>query len=219
MNKCIISSVISILQKGVNKFGPVLIDKLIKEYGKDPFIILVGCLLSLRAKDSVTINVCRELFSRAKTPIEIYKLSQGELEKIIYKSGFYKNKARVIKNISEILVNRYHSRVPDSYQELIKLKGVGPKTAGVVLGYAYDIPAICVDTHVHRISNRIGIIKTSTVKQTEQELSKVLNKKYWTGWNRLLVLFGQNICTPVSPKCSICKIFKFCKRVGVSRSR
>jgi endonuclease-3 len=167
----------------------------------------------------VTINVCRELFSRAKTPIEIYKLSQGELEKIIYKSGFYKNKARVIKNISEILVNRYHSRVPDSYQELIKLKGVGPKTAGVVLGYAYDIPAICVDTHVHRISNRIGIIKTSTVKQTEQELSKVLNKKYWTGWNRLLVLFGQNICTPVSPKCSICKIFKFCKRVGVSRSR
>ncbi|MCB9493541.1 MAG: endonuclease III [Epsilonproteobacteria bacterium] len=196
-----------------------LIDIVIDEFGHEPYLILIACLLSLRAKDSTTVHVCRELFARVKTPQQLLKLPVSELERIIFKTGFYKNKAKVLRGVSNVLLEQYGGKVPDKYDELISIDGVGPKTANLVLGMAFGKPAICVDTHVHRISNRLGLIKTKTVEQTEQQLKKVLPQKYWTVWNHLLVMWGQNVCVPISPKCSECVLKPHCKRIGVIKSR
>lgn len=196
-----------------------LIDILTNEYGKDPFLILIACLLSLRAKDTTTVHVCRALFAVATTPQVLCAMDRARLEKIVFKTGFYKNKARILQEVSQALLDRFEGRVPDTFEELISIKGVGLKTANLVLGLAFDKPAICVDTHVHRISNRLGLIATKTVEQTEQTLQKKLPQRYWTVWNKLLVMWGQNICVPLSPKCSQCAIKSECKRVGVTRSR
>lgn len=196
-----------------------LIDCIIDEYGKDPYLILIGCLLSLRVKDISTIHVCRDLFNRVKRPEELLALPEDELKKIIFKTGFYQNKARVLREVSRVVLEDFGGKVPDTYEQLISIKGVGPKTANLVLGMAFDIPSICVDTHVHRISNRLGLIKTKTVEQTEEELKLLLDKKDWITWNKLLVIWGQNICVPISPKCSQCAISHVCKKVGVTKSR
>jgi len=214
-----IESIIKTLNQETQQFTQPLINQIIDEYGKDPYLILMACLLSLRVKDITTIHVCRNLFNRAKTPVQICALDRAELEKIIFKTGFYKNKAKVLHEVSEDLIRRFKEKVPSTEEELLSIKGIGRKTANLVLGLAFDKQAICVDTHVHRISNRLGLISTRTVEQTEEALKKILKKDQWTIWNKLLVIWGQNICVPISPKCSQCAIKKWCKRVGVTKSR
>jgi endonuclease III len=211
--------IVKILKKETKRFTPPLIDHIVREYGHDPFLILIGCLLSLRARDVSTIHVCRSLFKKARTPKQIINIPLHELEKLIYKTGFYKTKTQTLKHVSHELIERFSGKVPDTYELLISIKGVGPKTANLVLGAAFNKPAMCVDTHVHRISNRLGLIKTSTVEESEKALEKVLNRKYWNVWNNLLVMWGQNICVPISPKCSQCAINILCKKVGVTRHR
>jgi endonuclease III len=215
----VITKIVQRLNKATRTFVPPLSDIIVAEYGHDPFLMLISCLLSLRAKDVTTIHVARALFARAKTPRQLLAIKRKELEKIIYKSGFYKNKAKVLHEVSRDLIERFGGKVPRTRDELLSMKGIGIKTANLVLGQSFGIPAICVDTHVHRISNRLGIIKTKTVEQTEIALATVLPKKYWNVWNHLLVMWGQNICVPISPKCSQCAIRDLCKRVGVTKSR
>ena len=212
-----IKKIINILFKETKHYPPTLIEIIIKKYGQDPFIILICCLLSLRSKDNVTINVCKNLLKIAKTPKEILKIPISRLEKIIFKCGFYKNKSKVLHKVSGFILEKYNTKVPKTLDELLKISGVGRKTANLVIGSAYNIPSICVDTHVHRISNRLGLIKTKTVQETEFALQKTLPKKYWIKWNNLIVKWGQNICTPLAPWCSRCAIKKFCKRVGVRK--
>lgn len=211
--------IITLLKKHTQGYAPPLINSMIDEFGKDPFIILIACLLSLRVKDLTTIHVCRVLFARAKTPQEILTIPLLELEKIIFKTGFYRNKAQVLREVSRDILERFVGIVPGTFEELISIKGIGNKTANLVLGMAFDVPRICVDTHVHRISNRLGLIKTKTVEQTEAALEKELPKKDWIIWNKLLVMWGQNICVPISPKCSGCAISHLCKKVGVTKHR
>lgn len=211
--------IVRILTEETKKFTPPLIDQIISEFGHDPFLILISCLLSLRAKDLTTIHVCRALFAQVKTPQALVAMAQHDLEKIIFKTGFYKNKARTLKHVSMVLIERYAGKVPDSYQDLISIRGVGPKTANLVLGAAFNEPAVCVDTHVHRISNRLGLITTTSVEESEKALKKVLERKYWNVWNNLLVMWGQNICVPISPKCSQCAIHNHCKKIGVTKHR
>jgi endonuclease-3 len=171
---------------------PPMTETIIQEYGKNPYLILISCLLSLRARDVVTIHICRALFSRIQTPQELCALPLSELETIIYKSGFYKNKARTLRAVSTILIERHKSMVPETEEELLALPGVGQKTTNLVLGLAFDIPAICVDTHVHKLSNQWGLVNTRTADETEKALKKVLPAQYWIEWNRLLVMIGQN---------------------------
>jgi endonuclease III len=214
-----IKKIIDILNIKIKDYSPTLITTIIKEYGKDPFLVLICCLLSLRAKDIVTIHVCKDLLKIAKTPQQILDTPTTKLEKIIYKIGFYKNKAKVLHQVCNQLINKHQGKVPANLKDLLNLSGVGRKTANLVMGLAYDKPAICVDIHVHRISNRLGLVETKTAEQTESELEKILPKKYWITWNDLLVKLGQNICSPISPWCSKCVIKKFCKQVGVKKSR
>lgn len=214
-----IEKIITTLKKQTSVFTPTLTDQIVDEFGKDPFLILISCLLSLRAKDTTTIHVCRSLFTQVRTPQQLVALPRATLEKIIYRTGFYKNKANVLQHVSHALIDRFDGKVPRSTKALLSMTGIGPKTAALVMSVAYGKPAICVDTHVHRISNRLGLIKTKTVEQTDDALRIELPKKYWRIWNKLLVLWGQNICTPISPKCSECAIRQWCKRVGVTTCR
>ncbi|MBE0516289.1 MAG: endonuclease III [Methanophagales archaeon] len=186
---------------------------------KDPFKVLISCLLSLRTKDDVTAKATKRLFERAKTPEELVKLKKEEIEAAIYPVGFYHRKAEQIIEISRGLLEKYDSRVPDELDELLKLKGVGRKTANIVVTMGYKKPGVAVDTHVHRLSNRLGLVATKTPYQTEFALRETLAQKYWIIFNGLLVMHGQTICTPISPRCSICPITEHCKRVGVTRSR
>jgi len=186
---------------------------------RDPFKVLISCLLSLRTKDEVTAEASRRLFTRARTPEELVKLSTEEIETLIYPVGFYHRKAALIREISRVLIDTYGSNVPDELEELLKLKGVGRKTANIVVTMGFNKPGVAVDTHVHRISNRLGLVKTKTPEQTEFALRALLPQRHWIVFNHLLVMHGQRICTPISPKCSVCPIAEFCKRVGVVRSR
>jgi endonuclease-3 len=219
MKKETIGTIINLLEQATAFHTLPLIDQIIAEYRKDPYLILISCLLSLRVKDSTTIHVCRELFKHAQTPEEMCMLSRPFLEKIIFKTGFYKNKAKVLHQVSADILQRFNGVVPTTLHDLLSLKGVGIKTAHLVLGLAYGVPAICVDTHVHRISNRLGLITTKTVEQTEEALRRLLPQDYWITWNKLLVMWGQNVCVPISPKCSVCPLVSLCKRVGVTKSR
>ncbi|MFH1461984.1 MAG: endonuclease III [bacterium] len=215
----ITKKIIEILRIETKNFTPTLITQIIQKNGLDPFLILICCLLSLRSKDTVTIHVCNDLLKVAKTPQEIFDLPIKKLEQIIFKIGFYKNKAKVLHNVSKEILEKYKGKVPDTEAELLQLPGVGRKTSNLVLGMAFNQPAICVDIHVHRISNRLGLIKTKTPKETEMELQIILPKKYWIEWNDLIVKWGQNICTPTSPKCSRCAIKIYCKQTGVTKFR
>lgn len=186
---------------------------------KDPFITLISCLLSLRTKDEVTARASERLFALAKTPEEMLNLKKEEIEAAIYPVGFYKRKAEQILAICRVLVERCDSRVPDKLEELLKLRGVGRKTANIVITMGYNKPGIAVDTHVHRISNRLGLVATKNPNQTEFALRKTLPKQYWIVFNDLLVMHGKAVCTPVSPKCSICPITEYCNRIGVEKFR
>lgn len=214
-----IKKIINILSTQTKNFSPTLMEVIVDQFGKDPFIILICCLLSLRSKDIVTEQICKKLLKIAKTPQKILEIPPSKLEKIIYKIGFYKNKAKVLHKVSQQILDKYKGKVPRQEKELLNLPGVGRKTTNLVMGVAFGIPSICVDIHVHRISNRLGLVKSKTPEETEIALKKILEKKYWTEWNNLLVKWGQNICTPISPWCSKCAINKFCKKVGVKKSR
>jgi len=186
---------------------------------KDPFLTLISCLLSLRTRDEVTARASERLFALAKTPEEMLSLKREEIEAAIYPVGFYRRKAAQILELCRVLIERYDSKVPDRIDELLNLKGVGRKTANIVITMGYNKPGVAVDTHVHRISNRLGLVATKNPYQTEFALRKTLPKRYWIIFNDLLVMHGKTICTPVSPKCSICPVTEHCKRVGVTRFR
>jgi len=192
---------------------------LIKIQTNDPFRILVGTILSARTKDETTSAACKRLFSKAKDIEELGKLQLKNIEKLIYPVGFYKNKARFLKQLPNVLRDEFNNRIPETVEELVRLPGVGRKTANLVATIAFNKHAICVDTHVHRIMNRLGYVKTKIPLETEMALRKKLAKRYWKTINSLLVAFGQNICKPVSPFCSKCPIIRYCNRIGVRRSR
>lgn len=190
-----------------------------QEYGRNPYLILVSCILSLRTKDSVSWPASRRLFSYAQTPESMIQLTCEQIAKVIYPCGFYRQKAKNIILLSQDLIERFDSQVPADKEDLMTLQGVGPKTVNLVLAEGFGIPALCVDTHVHRISNRLGIVKTKTPQETETALKSLLPPEYWREFNGLLVMWGQNICVPQSPWCSKCPIRPLCDRVGVIKSR
>ena len=184
-----------------------------------PFKILISTVLSLRTKDAVTGEASHRLFNLADTPQNMLKLNIPQIEKAIYPVGFYHTKAKNILKICHLLIEKFDGQVPDNINTLLTLPGVGRKTANLVVTLGYNKPGICVDTHVHRISNRWGLVKTRTPEKTEEALRRILPKKYWISFNDILVTYGQNLCVPVSPFCSRCKIKRYCPRKGVKTSR
>jgi len=190
-----------------------------ENYRRDPWAVLASTILSLRTKDEVTILASQRLLEKAKSPEELSKLKQAQIEKLIYPVGFYHNKAASLKKIAKILLEQYKGKVPASMEELLALPGVGRKTANLVLTEAFDMDALCVDIHVHRISNRCGWLKSKNPEETEMTLREILPVKYWKRINYLLVLYGQKLCRPVSPFCSRCVIAKYCPRNNVDKSR
>jgi endonuclease-3 len=189
------------------------------ERDRDPWAVLVSTIISLRTKDEVTLAASRRVLERGSTPQALLQIPDETLEGLLFPAGFYRTKARTLKTIGTILLERYQGRVPDQMDALLALPGVGRKTANLVLAEAYDQDAICVDTHVHRICNRAGWVATKNAEETEQALRSRLPVEYWKRINYLLVLYGQRVCRPQSPHCSVCPLFGFCQRVGVQRSR
>lgn len=213
-----IHEVIEILTRTVAQWTSPAVTIVSQREG-DPFKVLVSCILSLRTQDRTTAAASNRLFAMADTPEALAALPTPEIEKAIYPVGFYRNKAVQIREISRILIEKYQGKVPDEIDELLKLRGVGRKTANLVVTLGFGKPGICVDTHVHRICNRWGYVKTETPEKTEYALREKLPRDYWLVINDLLVTFGQNQCTPVSPRCSSCPLLRFCERVGVAKSR
>jgi len=182
-------------------------------YTGNPYKALVSCLLSLRTRDEITFPVAEKLFQRADTPQKMINLSYEELCEKIKSINYYKTKAENILNISGILIEKYSGEVPSIMEELLAFRGVGRKTANIVLSVGFQKPAIAVDTHVHRISNRLGLVFTKTPEETEFELIKLLPKKYWRKWNQIMVLHGKNTCKPITPLCKTCPIIDYCNQV------
>lgn len=219
METATLEKILRILKQEIKKWKVPAVGVIAEEAVDRPFETLVSCLLSLRTKDAVTEVASRMLLGRASTPQAILRLSEKTIEKLIYPVGFYRTKAKNLKRICKIIINQYDGRVPGTIDELLKLPGVGRKTANLVVTVGYDDYGICVDTHVHRISNIWGYVKTKTPEETEFALRKKLPKKYWKTFNDILVTFGQNLCVPVSPWCSRCPVEKNCPKVGVKRHR
>lgn len=217
MDNSNVDDVIRILKKETKNYVVPIVTKVSGK--EDPFLVLISCILSLRTKDKTTAKASEQLFRLARTPQKMMKLSTKQIENAIYPVGFYITKAKRIKEICKTLVNDYGGRVPDDIDELLKLKGVGRKTANLVVTLGYGKPGICVDTHVHRISNRLGYVRTRNPYETEFALRKKLPRKYWLIYNDLLVTWGQNVCVPISPWCSRCPIRRYCRRIGVNKSR
>ena len=190
-----------------------------EEKTRSPFRLLVACVISLRTKDEVTAEASRRLFAIAPDPERLADLDVERIAKAIYPAGFYNTKARQLKEIGRILRDDYGGEVPPDESPLLALPGVGRKTANLVLGLGFGIPAICVDTHVHRISNRLGLVNTKTPEKTERALNQVLPRDLWVPINDLLVTFGQNRCHPTSPRCTGCPLDDLCPRIGVTRFR
>ena len=213
-----IHQVIAILRERSKMWTPALVDdKGADEW--DPYQILIATILSLRTKDTLTAQVAPRLFAVADNPDDMVQRGPDEIEQLIYPVGFYRNKAKSILAISQTIIEEHNGKVPDELDTLLELPGVGRKTANLVVTVGYGKPGICVDIHVHRISNRWGYIKTKTPEKTELALRQKLPKEYWIEYNGLLVSMGQNLCTPTSPWCSKCPVFKFCERIDVTRSR
>jgi endonuclease-3 len=213
-----IARVIALIREAVKDLPDPSVTLVGKRW-KSPYLVLISCLLSLRTKDSTTLPASIRLFRLADSPEAMVKLKVPEIECAIFPVGFYRTKARRIRDISRDLLERFNGRVPDTLDDLLTLKGVGRKTANLVLVEGFGKLGVCVDTHVHRISNRFGFVKTATPEGTEQSLREKLPKRFWKEYNALLVLWGQNVCRPVSPKCSECPVNKLCHRVGVGAHR
>lgn len=217
MKKSVIDEIFRILSHEVAKLREPIVGRVARDH--DPFKVLISTMLSLRTKDSTTEQACERLFSLASTPQAILELPVKAIEKAIFPVGFYKTKARSIREASALIIQKYGGNVPSDLDELLTLPGVGRKTANLVVILGYDGMGICVDTHVHRITNRWGYLVTKTPEQTEMRLREILPERYWKDINNYLVPYGQYICQPVSPWCSRCRIMKYCDRVGVRTSR
>ncbi len=218
MNQKEIHQAIRILRREVPKWQTPIVT-LVAENSESPFQVLISCILSLRTQDTTTAQATRRLFALADEPQTMARLSTKKIEKAIYPVGFYHTKAKNIRDICRTLIKEYSGEVPDEIDELLKLKGVGRKTANLVVTLGYRKPGICVDTHVHRISNRWGYVRTKNPKETEFALRAKLPQQYWLDYNDLLVTFGQHLCRPISPMCSQCPVRRYCARIGVTISR
>jgi endonuclease III len=199
---------------------PLVTRKKWEKIKKTPFTVLISCILSLRTKDEVTEEASIRLLQPYDTPQKLIDLPEETIQELIYPVGFYKTKAKRIKELSRTLITSYNGEVPEDFDTLLTLKGVGRKTANIVMVYGFDNSNhLPIDTHCHRIPNRIGWVKTKTPEETEQQLRNILPKRYWSDFNHLFVTFGQTICTPISPHCSTCPINKYCKRIQVKTYR
>ncbi len=214
-----IDLIYNILSEEYKNLKTPSVTQISKSNKKNPYKILVGTIISLRTKDEVTLKSSKRLFEKADTPEKMLKLSEEEIQKLIYPAGFYRNKSKTILEISRKLIDEYEGKVPSNLDELLKFKGIGRKTANLVLVEGFGIDAVCVDVHVHRICNRLGILKTKTPDETEMVLRKILPKKYWIDFNEILVAYGQKICRPVSPYCSKCKLDLYCEKINVDKRR
>ncbi len=213
-----INRIVSALTRTSRHWDPTAVETVAQE-SRDPFQVLVSCLISLRTKDQVTGEASARLFRLGRTPRALLALPERTIAQAIYPAGFYRTKARTIKEICRTLLESHGGKVPDDLDTLLTLKGVGRKTANLVVTVGFGKPGICVDTHVHRISNRLGIVKTRTPEETEAALRRCLPQRYWISYNDLLVAFGQNVCNPVSPRCSTCPVLARCPQIGVDRHR
>lgn len=214
-----ISRVIARLKSRLSEWNPTAIAEVVERSARDPFRILIGCLLSLRTRDQTTAAAAARLFGLAATPRTMLRLDRRRIERAIFPVGFYRTKARAIHAICRLLIERSGGRVPADLDALLELPGVGRKTANLVVSVGFGLPGICVDTHVHRITNRLGFVRTTTPERTEWALRAKLPRRHWIEINDLLVAFGQNVCQPLSPKCSACPVGRSCRRVGVTRYR
>ncbi|HNV93936.1 MAG TPA: endonuclease III [Methanofastidiosum sp.] len=217
MDNSNISAILITLKEEIKKFSLPIVSEVAAD--RDPYKVLISCILSLRTKDEVTKKASIKLFEHASTPNEMINLTEDDIKILIYPVGFYKTKAKRIIEMSHKILKDYNGIVPDTIDELLKLKGVGRKTANIVITLGYAKLGICVDTHVHRISNRWGYVKTKNPTQTEFALREKLPKEYWIEYNDILVTYGQNVCVPISPKCSICPIEKYCPKIDVIKHR
>jgi endonuclease III len=212
--------IFSALKQELRKYNQPVVSRSKQENKDTPFVTLVSCLLSLRTKDKVTEQASRRLLIKYNTPEKLVQISEQQIASLIYPVGFYKTKAKRIKEISQVLLDKYQGKVPDRFEELLTLKGVGRKTANIVMIYGHKKHGyLPIDTHCHRIPNRLGWIKTKKPEDTEHALKKILPSKYWDDFNDLFVTFGQTICVPISPFCSRCPVEQYCKKVGVSTRR
>jgi endonuclease-3 len=207
-----------ILRREVIKLEVPIVTKISRKR-RNPFPILISTLLSLRTKDETTRVASARLLRKAPTPERLLRLPEKTIQELIYPVGFYKRKAHVLKDVCRELVTHHGGRVPDDLDTLLKLNGVGRKTANLVVTLGYGKPGICVDTHVHRISNRLGYVRTKNPEKTEFALREKLPGQYWIPFNDYLVAYGQNICKPISPFCSRCSLERYCERVDVNRHR
>ena len=210
-----IDKVLSLLEEEVRDYRVPVVD-LIAAQTRDPFKVLVATILSARTKDEVTAAASRRLFARASTSVELARLSVEELEKLIYPVGFFRNKARYLRELPSALSTMFDGRIPDRVEDLVRLPGVGRKTANLVVAVAFGKPAICVDTHVHRIMNIWGYVATSTPLQTEMALREKLPPEYWLKVNSILVAFGQGTCKPRLPHCDRCVVARYCPGIGIT---
>jgi len=213
-----IHATMAILRETMPRYEQPLVDAM-GEQGQTPFRILIATILSLRTKDTLTAVVAPRLFAAADTPEAMLALDEEQIAKLIYPVGFYRTKARTIRQVCALLLERHGGEVPADLDALLALPGVGRKTANLVITAGYGLPGICVDTHVHRICNRWGYVQTKDPEATELALRAKLPPEYWLEINGLLVTLGQNICHPTSPRCSSCPVAALCQRIGVTRSR
>lgn len=211
--------IISLLEKATVEMVPAASGQVVKKYGRNPFLVLISCLLSLRTKDSVSLPASLRLFEYAHAPQTLLLLPIQQIEQLIYPVGFYRKKAQLLHKVCHELIERFDGCVPSTEEELLSLPGVGRKTMNLVLGEGFGIPAICVDTHVHRIANRLGLVETKKPEDTEFALKQVIPRNVWIRFNHLLVQWGQNICVPISPKCSACVLSPVCPKKGVTIHR
>ncbi len=215
-----IDEIFALLKEELSRYNQPAVSKSKKGVNNTPFTTLISCILSLRTKDEVTEQASIRLLKNHDTPERILKLSEKQIESLIYPVGFYKTKAKTIKNIAKKLIEEYSSNVPVDFNELMKLKGVGRKTANIVMVYGHKKHGyIPIDVHCHRIPNRLGWVKTKTPEETEEKLKKLLPEKYWDDFNDLFVTFGKKICLPISPLCSQCPIEIYCEKNLVKNSR
>lgn len=212
--------IFSALKQELRKYNQPVVSRSKKEIADTPFVTLISCLLSLRTKDEVTEQASQHLLIKYNTPEKLVQLSEQQIASLIYPVGFYKTKAKRIKEISQTLLDKYQGKVPDQFEELLTLKGVGKKTASIVMVYGHKIyDFIPVDVHVHVIANRLGWVKSKNPDETMEKLMKIVPKRYWYDLNNLFVSFGQNICKTISPWCSKCPIESHCPKIGVLRYR
>ena len=212
-------AIIDLLKDATRGMIPPASDSIIEEFGREPFLVLISCILSLRTKDTVSLPASRRLFLLAKTPELMLNVPLSVIQEAVYPVGFYRNKAITIHKICMMLIEKHESRVPDTQEGLLALPGVGRKTMNLVLSQGFEKPGLCVDTHVHRISNRLGLVSTNTPEETEIALKQLLPPALWNDYARCMVMCGQNRCLPVLPWCSRCPLQSVCPRIMVKKTR